>query len=141
MKIPVILSICGRQAYQEQEPDTVELVTEGTLEYRNGGWDVQYEESDLTGLQGVTTLFRVEQDKVELLRNGRLHSHMVFQKGVPHESLYQMEFGALMISVCAKQIFVQLDENGGVIDLVYNIEIEQSAAGEVDYHLEIRKRT
>ncbi len=140
MKIPVILSICGRQAYQDQEPDTVELVTEGTLEYRDGGWDIQYEESDLTGLQGVNTLFRVEQHKVELIRQGKLHSHMVFRKGVPHESLYQMEFGALMISVCAKQIFVQLDENGGMIDLVYSIEIEQSAAGEVDYHLEIRKR-
>ena len=140
MKIPVILSICGRQAYMDQDPDTVELVTEGTLEYQNGGWTIQYEESDLTGLQGVTTIFRVEPDKIELTRQGKLHSHMVFQKGVSHESLYQMEFGALMLSVCASRIFVQLDENGGVVDLIYNIEIEQSAAGEVDYHLEIRKK-
>ena len=140
MKLPVILSICGRQAYKDQEPDTIELVTEGTLEYRDGGWDIQYEESDLTGLQGVTTSFRIEKDKIELIRQGRLHSHMVFQKGVAHDSLYQMEFGALMISVCAKQIFVQLDDNGGVVDLVYGIEIEQSTAGEVDYHLEIRRK-
>lgn len=141
MKIPVILSICGRQAYVDQEPDTIELVTEGTLEFRDNGWDIQYEESDLTGLQGVTTLFRIEKDKIELIRQGRLHSHMIFKKGVPHESLYQMEFGALMMSVCAKQIFVQLSEDGGMIDLVYSIEIEQSTAGEVDYHLEIRKRS
>ena len=140
MKIPVILSIRGRQAYKDQEPDTIELVTEGTLEYQDGGWDIQYEESDLTGLQGVTTVFRVEPEKIELTRQGRLHSHMVFQKGVAHDSLYQMEFGALMISVCANRIFVQLDEGGGVVDLVYNIEIEQSTAGEVDYHLEIRKK-
>ena len=140
MKIPVILSICGRQAYQDQEPDVIELVTEGTLEYRDGGWDIRYEESDLTGLSGVTTLFRVTPEKVELTRSGRLHSHMVFEKGVAHESLYQMEFGALMISVRASRIFVQMDENGGMVDLVYNIEIEHNTAGEVDYHLEIRKR-
>ena len=36
MKKEVILSIQGRQAYQDQEPDVIELVTEGTLEYR--GW-------------------------------------------------------------------------------------------------------
>ena len=140
MKRPVILSICGRQAYMDQEPDTIELVTEGTLEYRNGGWDIQYEESNLTGLQGVTTSFRVEPDKIELKRQGRLHSHMVFERGVAHESLYEMEFGALMISVCASRIFAMLDDNGGVVDLVYRIEIEQSAAGEVDYHLQIQRK-
>lgn len=138
MKKAVLLSICGRQAYLDQEPDVIELVTEGTLEYRDGGWDIQYEESDLTGLEGVTTTFRVEPGRVILTRVGRLHSQMIFQEGVHHDSLYQMEFGALMITVCATRIMVQLDDDGGMVDLVYGIEIEQSTAGEVDYHLEIR---
>lgn len=137
MKKKVMLSICGRQAYMDQEPDKIELVTEGTLEYCDGGWDICYEESDLTGLSGVTTTFRVEPDKVILNRTGKLHSQMVFQEGVSHESLYQMDFGALMITVCATRIIAMLDESGGMIDLVYRIEIEQSTAGTVDYHLEI----
>ena len=137
MKIPVMLSVRGRQIYQDQEPDVIELVTEGTLEYVDGGWNICYEETELTGLQGVNTLFRVEPDKVLLNRTGRLNSQMVFQKDVRHDSLYQMEFGALMISVCAKWISVDLSESGGVVDLIYTIEIEQSTAGEVDYHLVI----
>lgn len=137
MKKEVMLSIRGRQAYQDQEPDVIELVTEGTLEFRDCGWDIQYEESDLTGLAGVTTTFRVERDRVILNRTGKLHSEMVFREGQNHSSLYQMEFGALMITVCATQIFVQLDDDGGVIDLVYSIDIEQSTAGTVDYHLVI----
>lgn len=140
MKKEVLLSIRGRQAYQDQEPDVIELVTEGTLEYRNGGWDIQYEESELTGLAGVTTTFRVEPDRVILNRTGKLRSEMVFREGESHDSLYQMEFGALMITVCAKRIFVQLDDNGGMIDLVYSIDIEQSTAGTVDYHLDISAR-
>ena len=140
MKKQVILSVCGRQAYQDQEPDVIELVTEGTLEYRDGGWDIQYAESDLTGLAGVTTTFRVEPDKVILTRTGKLNSQMIFQEGQSHNSLYQMEFGALMITVCATRIFVQLDDDGGVIDLVYSIDIEQSTAGTIDYHLEIRSK-
>lgn len=140
MKTPVILSICGRQTYMDQEPDVIELVTEGTLEYRDNGWDIQYEESDLTGMEGVTTAFRIEQDRVILTRTGKLHSQMVFQEGVRHESLYQMEFGALMITVCAKRILVLLDKNGGMVDLIYGIDIEQTTAGEVDYHLEIRPK-
>lgn len=140
MKKEVLLSIRGQQAYRDQEPDVIELVTEGTMEYRDGGWDIQYEESDLTGLSGVTTTFRVEPERIILTRTGRLHSQMIFREGVNHESLYQMEFGALMITVCATRIFVQLCQDGGMIDLVYNIDIEQSTAGTVDYHLDIRAK-
>lgn len=138
MKIPVMLSICGRQAYMDQEPDVIELVTEGTMEFCNNGWNISYEESDLTGLSGVTTTFRVEQGKITLRRSGRLSSEMVFQEGVSHSSLYQMEFGALLVTVCATRIFAQLGDGVGTIDLVYNIDIEQSATGTVDYHLDIR---
>ena len=137
MKIPVMLSLRGRQSYQDQEPDVIELVTEGTMEFLNGGWDICYEESDLTGLAGVTTQFRVEPGQVILRRTGKLNSEMIFQEGTSHTSLYQMEFGALMITVCADRIFAQLGNRGGIIDLIYQIEIEQTTAGTVDYHLEI----
>ena len=140
MKRNVVLSIRGRQAYMEQEPEIIELVTEGTMEYRDGGWDISYEETRLTGMEGVTTTFRVEPDKVILTRTGKLNSQMVFCEGVRHESLYQMEFGALMLSVCARRILAQLQEDGGMIDLVYDIEIENTAAGVVDYHLDIQAK-
>ena len=139
MKQKVMLSIRGRQHYVDQEPDTIELVTEGTLEFTRGGWDICYEESELTGLKGVTTLFRIEGDKITLTRDGGLASQMVFQEGVFHESLYQTEFGfAMMITVCASRAKWDITEKGGVIDLTYGIEIEQSTAGVIDYHLDIQ---
>ena len=139
MKKQVILSICGRQNYVDQEPDTIELVTEGTLEYRDGGWDVCYQESELTGLKGVNTTFRIEGDTITLTRDGGLASQMVFQEGKFHESLYQTEFGfAMMITVCASKVKWDLTENGGLVDLTYAIEIENSAAGVIDYHLDMK---
>lgn len=138
MKHKVMLSICGRQAYQDQEPDSIELVTEGTMEFRDGGWDIRYEESELTGMAGVTTTFRVEPERIVLTRTGRLHSQMIFQQGKAYDCLYQVDFGALMMKVCAKQILVDLMPEGGFVDLVYSIEIENTQAGEIDYHLDIR---
>ena len=140
MKRSVVLSIRGRQSYADQEPEVIALVTEGTMEFRDGGWDISYEESELTGLQGVTTTFRVEPGKVILDRTGRLTSRMIFQQGVSHDSLYQMEFGALMITVQATFVYFDLVPDGGVIDLTYNIDIENSAAGVIDYHLDIRAK-
>ena len=134
----VMLSIRGRQSYMGQEPDTIELVTEGRMEFRDGGWDISYEESELTGLEGAATIFRVEPDQITLTRTGSLHSQMVFRQGVAHDSLYRMEFGALMIRVCATNLFYDITPDGGVIDLIYNIEIENAQAGVIDYHLDIR---
>ena len=140
MQQDVVLAIRGKQTYQDQEPDIIELVTEGTMEFRDGGWDISYEESALTGLEGVTTTFRVEPGQVILTRTGKLNSQMVFRKGVPHESLYQMEFGALMITVEATFMFFDIVSDGGTIDLSYAISIENTEAGMIDYHLDIRAK-
>lgn len=140
MSTGVVLSIQGRQIYADQEPDTIELVTEGTMEVRDGGWDITYEESALTGLEGVTTTFRVEPGKVSLIRTGKLNSQMVFQEGVSHDSLYRMDFGALMLTVKATRVFYDIVPDGGTIDLTYDIDIENAAAGVIDYHLDIRAK-
>ena len=140
MKQAVMLSIRGRQSYDGHEPEVIELVTDGTMEFRDGGWDISYEETELTGLEGVTTVFRVEPGKVTLSRSGRLNSQMVFQQGIAHESLYQMEFGALMLTVLATSVYYDIVPDGGVIDLVYNISIENTEAGVIDYHLDIRAK-
>ena len=140
MKQEVVLHIRGQQSYDGQEPEVIELMTEGTMEFLDGGWDISYEETELTGMAGVTTTFRVEPGKVTLRRTGKLRSEMVFQQGVRHESLYQLDFGALLMTVTAKLVYFDIVSDGGVIDLMYDIEIENSAAGQVDYHLDIRAK-
>ena len=140
MKYAVMLSIQGKQTYQDQEPETIQLVTPGEMEFRDGGWNISYQESALTGLEGVTTTFRVEPERVILTREGTLNSQMVFQLGVDHESLYQMPFGALLLTVRATHLFYDIVPDGGAIDLSYNINIENQEAGVIDYHLDIRAK-
>lgn len=138
MKKRVMLSILGRQQYADQKPEDIELLTEGTMCFRDGGWDIAYEESELTGLEGTVTTFRVEPGQVTLTRQGKLQSQMVFREGESYDTLYQMEFGALMMTVKAMRVFYDIVSDGGVIDLVYRIDIENTDAGTIDYHLDIR---
>ena len=140
MKYDVVLSIRGEQTYADQEPEVIELMTEGVLEKHGDGWDLSYEETALTGMEGVTTTFTVAPDQVVLTRTGKLNSQMVFREGVTHDSLYQMDFGALMLSVTAQHIDAKLGPDGGKIDLTYKIEIEKTAAGVIEYHLQIRRK-
>lgn len=140
MKTPVMLSIEGRQYYPGQDPEVIELMTAGTLEFVDGGWDICYEETELTGMAGVTTTFRVEPGKVILRRTGKLRSQMEFAEGMRHQSLYQMDFGALLLTVCARQISASIGDAGGTVDLIYDIEIENCEAGMVEYHLQIQRK-
>ena len=135
--IPVMLRIRGTQNYQDQDPEIIELTTEGTLEKQKEVWAITYEESDLTGLEGVTTSFRVGPRGVVLKRTGRLNNQMIFMEGRRHESLYQLDIGTLMITVKATKVESALDERGGTVDIRYNIEIEDTAAGTVEYHLDV----
>ena len=136
-KIPVVLNVRGVQRYQDQEPEIIELTTEGTMERQKEVWELSYEESDLTGLAGVTTAFRVGPRGVVLKRTGRLQNQMIFIEGRRHESLYQLDIGALMITVKATSVKSALDEKGGTVDILYNIEIEDTAMGSMEYHLSI----
>ena len=140
MKWDVLLKLRGTQSYPGQEPDVIELTTDGQLEQTENGWNLSYEESALTGMEGVMTTFRVEPGKVTLDRTGALRSTMIFEEGVPHDSLYQLDFGALLMRVCAKKVRFDITPEGGTVDLLYTVEIEQNEAGNVDYHLEINRK-
>ena len=136
-KFPVVLSVRGVQRYEDQEPEIIALTTEGTMERQKEVWEVSYEESDLTGLAGVTTAFRVGPRGVVLKRTGKLQNQMIFMEGRRHESLYQIDIGALMIAVRATSFKSDLTEQGCTVDIVYNIEIEDTAMGTMEYHLTV----
>lgn len=140
MKQNVMLSIRGQQDYPGQEPEVIELMTEGVMEQTEDGWTLTYQESDLTGMTGVTTTFLLQPGVITLQRTGALTSQMVFQEGVTHESLYQMEFGALLIAVRAQRVEYELTRQGGKVEVDYAIEIEQNMAGLVRYHLTVRPK-
>ena len=136
-KIPVVLSVRGVQRYQDQEPEIIELTTEGTMERQKEVWELSYEESDLTGLAGVTTAFRVGPRGVVLKRTGKIQNQMIFMEGRRHESLYQIDIGALMIAVKATSVKSALSDQGGTVDILYDSEIEDTAMGSMEYHLTI----
>ena len=140
MKQTVMLSLRSRQSYEEQAAEEMELVTEGFMEFRDGGWDISYAETELTGLEGVTTTFRVEKEQLTLRRTGQLNSEMVFRLGYAHDSLYQMPFGAFAMRVETLSLFYDIVPEGGSIHICSRVTIENTQTGTVEYHMDIRAK-
>ncbi len=142
MEKSVILSIRGQQTVDENsKPDVIELVTEGTLiACGDGKYTVSYQESELTGLEGTQTTVQVDGSCVSILREGQVNSHMVFEEGRRHLTMYNTPYGALSIGVNTRKMKVDLDETGGCIEIDYALEVDHAVAGENLFSIYVRTR-
>ena len=141
MEKDVIISIRGTQDYSGTDPDTMELVTEGKLAVQYGALCLSYEESELTGMEGTTTVFQVEPEKVTLLRLGSVQSEMVFEEGRRHMSLYSTPYGNMEIGVRARRLNSTLELTGGRLEIDYDIEINHMLAGQSLFRIDVRENT
>ena len=141
MTCEVLLTIDGVQRFQNEAPETTKLVTDGTLRTENGAVLLSYAESELTGMSGTQTTFRIEPERVTLTRTGAVQSVMVFAVREEDRSLYDVGVGALMITVRTERISSNIDENGGTLEVAYAISIEDDTAGTIQYRVEARRKT
>ncbi len=138
MKQEVLIALKGTQQIAGDEPETMELMTTGTMSAGKGRFAVSYKETELTGTAGVTSTFYITSpNRVVLNRSGAIESKMVFAQGEKNESLYDLGFGALYVSVNARQVDAQLTEAGGYIHIDYTVEVEQASSSHNIYHITI----
>lgn len=140
MEKDVIISIKGMQKYEDAEPDTIELVTEGRLE-RDGesGYTLSYQESQLTGLEGTLTTFQIEPERITLMRVGEVNAQMVFEQGRRHLSMYNTPYGAMAVGVNTRHVKSSIGESGGDIEIDYAIEIDHAIAGRNSFQINVRE--
>lgn len=138
MQKDVLITLRGTQTYGSDKPESIELMTRGTMTGRNGKFAISYEETEMTGIPGVTTTFLIFNPKrIVLTRDGAVQSRMVFEQDRKNDSLYDLGFGSLMVEVCANQIHVDLDENGGKLAIDYTVEVEQSMSSRNRYEISV----
>lgn len=135
----VIISIKSNQIYDERGPDFIELVSAGTFEQTEEGYTISYQESELTGLAGTTTVLQVAEGQVTLLRLGEVNSVMVFEEGRQHVSVYETPEGTLTISINTQRLRAALDAQGGDIEIQYTINVNHAATGLNQFHIHVSK--
>ena len=138
MEKDIIIEVCGLQNYDDQEPDGVELVTEGTYAEKDDGIYISYEESEMTGMECTTTTMKIEDERVSIVRAGAVRSHMVFEEGQKHLSYYDTPYGSLTIGVRARSISKKITPVGGTVEISYTMEINSALAGENSFRFKFR---
>lgn len=135
IKKDVMISVTGRSDSLGSE-DPVSFITEGRLYRKGKHYYVNYKESEVTGLAGTNTTLHLEENKLSLIRTGKYPSSMVFEKDGRHMTMYQTDYGPMTIVISTRGIQSTLTDSGGVIDVLYDMEIENQPA--YQHHLVVR---
>lgn len=104
--------------------DPIELVTSGKYSHNKDETVFSYMESEMTGMQGTKTTFRIRPDIVTLEREGSTNSHMVFQRGKKHIFLYDTEYGSVSMGVSTGRLISGMTGSGGKIEIDYALDID-----------------
>lgn len=129
MRQIVVITLRGKQQYVDMDPDSIELVTEGVMEWNGDRCTLSYLETELTGMGSTKTIIQIQGEEVTLLREGEVYTQMVFRQGKRHLSLYNTPYGEMTIGVNARHVLVDMDEQGGDLELDYDIEMDHSVTG------------
>ena len=118
----VIISVKGVQGIDDQS-DTVELTTEGRFGIKDDKYFLFYEEGRLIENGLCKTRIHINSpDSVVLQRKGAIESRMEIEKGKRNSCFYVTPVGELCIGIYGERVEVDLNESGGTIKLVYNID-------------------
>ncbi len=134
----VKVSIKGMQT-QDDDTNDVELFTEGQFEKDGDKYILIYKESEMTGFEGTTTTVEIENEKVSIIRSGSVSNQMIFLKGKKTTSYYNTQYGSLVIGVMADKMDVDINDNGGKIDINYILDINEEFIGQNNVHIDIKK--
>ena len=136
----VRVTVRGTQRSEGEEPQTMELITDGRYSGGPGAWEIRYTESEMTDLAGVETCFRVTDDTVVLARSGAVTTEMIFRAGEKTESLYDVGVGALLLTISSRRVDIDLHEFGGSFEFDYTVELEHTPVGSNTYRVTVSPR-
>ena len=110
-----------RNNRHNEEP--IEVVYLGSLMERENQTHVAYDESVLTGMEGVKTVLIINENHIEIIRTGNIRSKMIFKEKYRDNFVYRMNEGAMSMSLETDELNVGRGENQIDIYIRYRLEI------------------
>ena len=103
--------------------DIVEVVTAGEFFKKDDCYLAIYEETEISGMEGTTTTFKIFKDRFLLIREGTTSAVMNFEKNKEESSLYNTPYGMLEIKIDTINLDIDMDDIGGDVSIDYKMSL------------------
>jgi uncharacterized beta-barrel protein YwiB (DUF1934 family) len=124
MGTSVMIKVTGSQMGLDGQDRCIEMITTGILTQKGQMYELEYEESELSGMEGTTTKIQFEREFVSLERIGEYPSQMVFAKGKKYVNFFTTPFGHMEMGIYPTYVNTKMSDEEGNINLSYLMDIE-----------------
>lgn len=124
---------------EETAPDEIEINTVGKIRIADGRFEVYYDESEVTGMEGSSTSVSFDMsDKgmVTMLREGSVSTALVFEAGRRHHCLYKTPYMPFEVCVNTFSVDNRLELDGELF-IDYIIEIRGAKAERTRFEMKL----
>ncbi len=135
----VWISFHSVNGYDDEEPDSLEFVTDGQYLFQDEMACLSYQESEVTGLEGTRTSVTILPDQVVVDRAGTVQSRMIFKEGSKSSFLYSTPFGQATMGVDTRSIRRNMNEHGGNVEIDYVVDMEHAVVARNRFSITIRQ--
>ncbi len=123
-KQQVLVSVTGWTKDDEDQPESVRLLTTGTFSGAREDWRIDYTETQPDNDSHAVTL-TMGKGVVTMQRQGSFATSMVFEQGRRFEGSYQTPYGALAMGVYPTHVKYRVDDEAtGEVNLTYQLDLQ-----------------
>lgn len=142
MKENYIIDILGKQFYND-ESDEITVTTVGKYYERTGKKFIVYKEYDEEDPEDKRiSIVKIENDnKVTIIRTGKYSSRLTLEKDKRHQCHYNTVAGELMIGVSTNKMKIDVNEDGGVMEVGYTIDFNLDLVSNNEFRISFKKNT
>lgn len=119
----IVVALKSIQRDINGEDTVIELVSSGEYHEKNDTKYIMYQESEVTGMEGVHTTIKVKPHSVVLIRNGKVAMRNEYVLGETHQTVYRTPFGELHMAVKTHELSSNIQDGVGTLHLGYDVSV------------------
>ena len=121
MRKKAIITVVSKQTGSDDS--AIEVVTPGEFYKEDDSYFAIYDETELSGMEGTKTTLKMSPNNFLLTRIGTTNAEMKFEKNTNDITIYDTPYGVLELKLETKDLKVELHDNGGDVEINYNLAI------------------
>lgn len=133
-----LIKITGTQT-ADGEQDVIELTTNGTLQRKESGWLLTYNETEATGMEGTVTTLDIMPGKLNLMRSGSHPSMLILEKNRRHHCNYNTPYGTFDLGTYTSELLYDLGDSGGEVEFSYTLGFNGGVSSAHTVHITVQE--
>ena len=133
-----LIIITGTQT-ADGEQDVIELTTNGTLQRKESGWLLTYNETEATGMEGTVTTLDITPGKLYLMRSGSHPSMLILEKNRRHHCNYHTPYGTIDLGTYTSELTYDLGDTGGEVEFSYTLGFNGGVSSAHTVHITVQE--